>query len=384
MDSKPPKVLTQRNRNVSLLTGLAKFHLSPPKNRLNERPPKRIESPIDLERKASFHRARQLFAEKANQELQKGEKLAKAPGTPKENAGPKKKLSSPFRPTFAVETESPLKQKSEPKMNNDESRTALLSRYAAKQTKLAELGREKLVLEFEILELEAQLQSSIGEQNFLDSMYTKANTEVNSLKKRVSTIFQLPLSPEIRKTASSIFSPSEFSTGAQNQMASFFSPKAPHSQKAGSPLKNSTSTFFSPPTVIPGQELKKKASAILNNKFVSEVREKIDQQQNEFEELTKKGTDFARGLFMSMAPKSEADKRQDRLVDSSFLMDNLADLSIIDRSVVLSEDEENDIDLLGKRGGIFHENILDRSFGNSDSSAIDIDDYESDSDQENM
>lgn len=369
MDTRPPVVLSPRNRNISQSTGLAKFNLSPKKPHLdsaNDAYALRYEPPrlnrgtdSDLERKASFHRARSVFDGspiRKNPEKNPGLRV-KTPGSRKPKA------SSPFRPTFAVEKTVEKEEFGEEKTYQTSNRNELLSKYAAKQTKLMDLNKQKELLEFEILEIEAQLQKSIGTNTFMDSMYAKANTEVKTLKNKVSTLFQNGPDPLLlRKTASSIFNPGP---ETPRDAISFFSPKAPATP--GSSLRKTASSIFSPPaSLIPNHDLKKKASAMLNTKFVSDVRDKIDQQQNEIEELTKKGTEFARNLLLSLSSKKES--RESFLADSSFLVDNLGELSVADRSVVLSEDgyvEEGDI------------------LGESDQSGIDIDDYDSDSEKEN-
>ncbi|KAM9906223.1 hypothetical protein OXX69_006882 [Metschnikowia pulcherrima] len=357
MESCPSKVLSPRNRNISSSTGLAKFNLSPkrtnPKNDLayafQYEPPFRANA--DLERKASFHKARSVFDKPFQNKENETFGLTKSPEIKLRH-----KPSSPFRPPpFAVEATSSQTDQNSFKNGLGFSRNELLSKYASKQTQLMEIQREKEVLEFEILEIEAELHKNVGppSSSFMDSVYTRANTDMSLLKNKVSTIF----GPELRKSASTIFSPD---SGTK------FRPPA----GSGSPrtIKKTASSIFSPPpnltnlpnlpNIMPSQDLKRKASHIFNTKL-NEVRGKLDQQQNEFEEFTKKGTEFAKSLISSLSPKKES-KEGSIFAESSFLVDNLADMSLIDRSVLLSESES---DLAG--------------------SGIDIDDYDSDEEKEN-
>ncbi|KAM9909159.1 hypothetical protein OXX69_005690 [Metschnikowia pulcherrima] len=359
MESCPNKVLSPRNRNISSSTGLAKFNLSPkrinPKNdlayALQYEPPFRANA--DLERKASFHKARSVFDNPSQNKENGALGLTKSPEMKLRH-----KPSSPFRPPpFAVEATVSQTDQNSPKNGLGLSRAELLSKYASKQTRLLEIQREKEVLEFEILEIEAELHKNVGppSSSFMDSVYTRANTDMSLLKNKVSTIF----GPELRKSASTIFSPD---SGTKLR------PPA----GSGSPrtIKKTASSIFSPPpnltnlpnlpnlpNIMPSQDLKKKASHIFNTKL-NEVRGKLDQQQNEFEEFTKKGTEFAKSLISSLSPKKES--KESIFAESSFLVDNLADSSLIDRSVLLS-DSESDLD----------------------GSGIDIDDYYSDEEKEN-
>ncbi|OBA23272.1 hypothetical protein METBIDRAFT_103207 [Metschnikowia bicuspidata var. bicuspidata NRRL YB-4993] len=364
MEKLPSKVLSPRNRNISQSTGLAKFKLSPKRAHLEStkdacallyEPPKLSHQfNAELERKASFHRARSVFD---GSPLRKcGEKQAEFPDIPG-LLSTRPKAKSPFRPSFTVEraTGNTIKEQ---KSVKEPSRNDLLFKYAEKQTKLLELQRQKEVLEFEILEIEAQLQKNIGQDTF-----AKVHTEPNTLKNKVSTLFQSgPDSSLLRKTASTIFSTN---TEISKESTPFFSPKlsAPRQNSPVASLRKTASSIFTPPAnFMPNHELKKKASAMLNNKFMNDVRDKIDQQQNEFEEFTKKGTEFARNFITSLSPKKEPEPRESILADSSFSVDNLVNLSIADRSVLLSDDEYEG------------ENILD----DSEQSAIHIDDCDSD------
>ncbi|GEQ68058.1 hypothetical protein JCM33374_g1724 [Metschnikowia sp. JCM 33374] len=392
-------VLSSRNTNISRATGSANFKFSPKKAFfeagedapiLHYEPPKlRDRINAETERKASFYKARSVFD---------GSPVRKSTPEPKTSGlqrsastsgvGPTTKnpnASSPYRPDFALDRTVEKTHTQEENNTKELSRNELLSQYASKQTRLVDLQKQRELLEFEVLELEAQLQNNIGEETFMDSLYAKANTEANTLKSKVSTLFQTrPENLSLSKRASSIFSSHMDSKDA---FVSLFTAKSPSpTQKSAtssnfSPgkapsFRDSASAIFSPSSnLIPTHELKERASAIINN-TVSEVREKLDQQQNEFEEFTKKGTELARNFISSLSPKKSS-PRESVFADSSFFVENLGDMSIIDRSVLLSEDDSYGDAGVG--------DILAQSVEHiSDDSAIDIDDYDSDEDKENL
>lgn len=171
-----------------------------------------------------------------------------------------------------------------------------------------ELENQAELIRFELLELQAQLEEPAEEERKIQLPIP----EPRGLKKKVSSIFQAPQAPTLRKTASKIFNSPE--------------PAA----------------------------LKQKASMMFNNsKFLSDVRERIDQQLADFELFTKRGSELARN-FLGWSPTKE-DKREE-LANSSFAFDNLdSQPAELRKSILLSEEE-------------------------LESSLIDIDDYDSDTD----
>lgn len=149
-----------------------------------------------------------------------------------------------------------------------------------------ELENQAELVRYEIVELQAQLQASEKPEN-------QAFTEVRNLTKKVSTMFQAP-QPALRKRASNIF--------------------------ASEPAA-----------------LKQKASFILNNRFLNDVKEKMDQQQAELEEFTKKGSNFARN-FLGFK-KEEKD-----VADSSFMFENLQSEPVdTNKSILLSEELDSSL-----------------------------------------
>lgn len=175
----------------------------------------------------------------------------------------------------------------------------LLSRYASKQAKLMEVEKQAETLRFELLELQAQLHLEINRDHPLD-IRARANVEVNSLKKKVSTMFQngSPVRTPVRESAE-------------------------------------LETIKKPMAIFPNQELvKKKASMVFNNKFIADVRGRMDQQQAEIDKIAKKGSDFAKNLFTSLSPKKSGP-----VDDTSFLFDSVAETSMVNKSILLSEDD---------------------------------------------
>ncbi|GBL52292.1 hypothetical_protein [Candidozyma auris] len=188
------------------------------------------------------------------------------------------------KPLLQVEAAQPEPTKNE-----------LLSKLAQKQAKLTELENQAELVRFELLEIQAQLKET----------YEPKDSALNGLSRKVSTIFSAPQAPQLRKTASKVF--------------------------------NTETTM-----------LKQKASQIFNNnRFFDDVKRKMDKQQADFEELTKKGQDFARN-FLGMAKPKE---NSTNAADSSFVLDNLdTEQKTMEKSILLSEED----------------------------SLIDIDDYDSD------
>lgn len=142
------------------------------------------------------------------------------------------------------------------------------------------MEKEVELLRFEILEIESQLKSEA-----LEDPFDVLKSEVAMLTKKVSTIFQ-----------------------AQPQKTRIFNPDA-----------------------------MKRTSTMFNNKFL-DVKEKMDQQQAELDKFTKRGTDIARNWITSLSPKKLA-PAPDVVADSSFMFENMDELSIVQRSVLLSDDE---------------------------------------------
>lgn len=286
--------LAPTNRNVSASTGLAKFHLSPKRENVNE------------DRKAVSQEA--VPFELSQKSLSGSGRIPSQPA--------RRAQASPFS-GFAVD--KPSKETQQPQF----SRNELLSRYALKQTKLMELEKQKEILEFEILEIQAQLKTSIQVENH-GAARPKNGLELTDLKKKVSTLF-MPPPPTVRKAPSSIFTPSP-------------------------ELKKMTSAIFSPlekPISIPQSELSRKASLVF-----SEVKSKFDQQQNEIEALTKKSATLAKSFVNRWSPTK---KSSTAATDTSFSLDNWTlSPALANESILLSEDEP------------------------FDESGIHIDDYESD------
>lgn len=137
----------------------------------------------------------------------------------------------PFNGRVYAEKAIPAKQL---KLDPEQS---LLSRYAAKKAELAALEKQRETLRFEIMELEAELNIQPDVP-----FAARAVSDVNMLRKKVSTMFQSP-------------------------------------QKLQEPLKKRTSMLF-------------------NN--LVDVKGRIEEQHNEF---TRKGSDLARNFFSSILPK---------------------------------------------------------------------------------
>lgn len=214
------------------------------------------------------------------------------------------------------------------------TRSELLAKYAAKQAKLMELEKQTELLRFELVELQAQLHHEIN-RNAPDTIKARANAEVTNLKKKVSLIFQnAPVAP-IMKKPSTIFVEEELHPLELNKKPSIF-------------FQNN-------------QMVRKTASTVFGNKFLSEVRDVMDQQQADFGKFAKRGSDLARNFFTSLSPKKSS--LPESGPETSFVLDTGNINSILDKSILLSDDDT-------------------RELGNStelsnDTSAIDIDDYNS-------
>ncbi|SGZ55709.1 CIC11C00000002639 [Sungouiella intermedia] len=277
------------------------------------------------------------------------------------------------------------------------TKSDLLAKYASKQAKLMELEKQAEVLRFELMELQAQLHLEINKDRPLETIKTRANEEVNMLKKKVSTIFLANwpnISPETNENDKVEIEASEIGANGSSHQSPHRSPyrsperslnmssngspeKTPHrsgglfpppelTKKASSMfsanqqfMKKKASTIFNNQETMKkastifsnNQELvKKKASTMFNNKFLSEVRDRMDQQQAELDKIAKKGSDFAKDFFTSLSPKKE---KVAVGVDSSFVFENVENTSmdhdndILTHSILLSEDdtvEQVDID----------------------------------------
>lgn len=146
----------------------------------------------------------------------------------------------------------------------------LIRKYAAKQARLMELEKQTELVRFELMELKVQLEE-LSEPSPKDGIKEKAAFEVASLKKRVSTIFR------------------------------------PSTQDP---------QFFSEHT------LKKKALVILTSKFVTDIKGKVDQQQVEFDRITKRGTEMARTFISQFSKRPEYGAKD--VAELSFAFDNIA------------------------------------------------------------
>ncbi|KAF7583280.1 hypothetical protein FOB63_001498 [Clavispora lusitaniae] len=287
---------------------------------------------------------------------------------------------SPTKSTRGLHVAVPIvKQKQETAPDRNE----ILRKYASKQAKLMELEKSAELVRFEILELQAQLETELNSDR-PDAPFLQE--DIARLKKKVSSIFQSPKKEQANRDLPQQ-PPLDFPEFApQNNMHI-----ASHNEKQGLvSLTKTQSDFFPPPKmasmhqqlkkktsgmfpdheqlkkkaskIFPDQnQLKQKASMMFNNKFMTEVKGKMDQQQAEIDKFTEKSFGFARNFITSLSPKKE----KSPLVESSFMFDNVAPETSINKSILLSEDESETSVLH------FHEDsIIDRSI-------VDIDDYSS-------
>lgn len=171
-----------------------------------------------------------------------------------------------------------------------------MAELAAKKIKLQLLKREMETLEFEILEMETKLKYKDDRSGQDDTLQT--------LLRKVSKLFM---------SGSTILTPA-------TSLHALASPT-----KIQDPLNN----------------LHRKALNYFNKRLLPEVREKLDQQQTELENFSKKGADIAKNLLSSFSPKKKA---QEPVGDTSYSLDHLGDLSLINTSIILSDDSVVDID----------------------------------------
>lgn len=245
--------------------------------------------------------------------------------------------------------EKPPSNTPSPQAYQDPGPDLLLAKMEAKQTKLAELQEQQRLVEFEILEIQALLQGSLPGQTTPLILSENGNERDLSGSRSTTALFFDHGPNELRKTVSSFF---------QSKSSS------------KSDLRHQASAFFSK-NMLPNPELKNKASMMLNT-TLSEVKEKLDQQQTDLESLTRKGTHLAREIFTSLSPKKP------EAPDSSFTVDNLVEGK--DVSILLSEDGSFDdgqavLASLGPPPSVSERpEVLYCSI-------IDIDDYESSSDE---
>lgn len=236
--------------------------------------------------------------------------ISESTGLFKLQLSPQRKLPQvfPTRSSKGLRVNVPIvEQTKEPQAP---TKNDLLAKYASKQAKLMELEKHAEVLRFELLELQAQLHQEIN-RDFTDTIKDRANLEVNNLKKKVSSIFQNNAVSPMAKKPSTIFS------------------ERPPQE----------SLTKKPSTVFSNQEtLKKKASTMFNNKFLAEVRGRMDQQQAEIDKFAKKGSDLAKTFFTSFSPKKN-DLLSSHAADSSFVFESMGESSIPDKSILLSEDD---------------------------------------------
>lgn len=179
---------------------------------------------------------------------------------------------------------------------------------AAKKLRLEQLKKEMATVEFEILELETNLKCSDKLDTDLDKKLDFGPdtflAQGQSLSRKVSKLFL---------GGSTILAPA--------------APPHPLSspKKVGDSFDN----------------LQRKALNYFNNRLLPDVKEKLDQQQTELEAISKKGADLAKNLISSLSPKK---KENIVMADVSFSLDQLGDLSLVDTSIILSEDSVVDID----------------------------------------
>lgn len=283
----------------------------------------------------------------------------------------------------------------EQKQDSAPDHNELLRKYASKQAKLMELEKQTELVRFELLELQAQLEAEFNKSKPADM---RIHQDMARLTKRVSTIFQSPkkeqadreMLKEVPKAQDEkdnqelqfsqnvpedphVNTPS---TDSERPSGLFSQPQLPFNQEK---LKKKASLMFSDqaqlrkkasmmlPTqeemkkkasmIFPDQkEFKKKALMMFNAKFMSDVKDKMDQQQAEIDRFTEKSLGFARNFLTSLSPK----KNDPQVAESSFMLDNVVENSMLNNSILLSDDES-------VNGSVLH-------FENS---IIDIDDYSS-------
>lgn len=272
----PKNVL--KPRNVSDSTGLAKFHLSPkrsghavsggPGSPTRGKPPQYgsrvLQSPFlsDEDRRGLMKKA------------SRGVLVTTTPGPKKPLAPSKEQITQP---------------------SHDE----LLARYARKQQQQAELQRQKELVDFELLEIEAQIQAMVGspEAARTPRIMERAEAEVQQLKKKVSTVF------------------------------------------AGRGDERKGNVFFKQ------NNLRLKALAVFLP-FLDDVKEKLDQQHLEIEELTK---GLAQKFLSALSPQKQPQRID--LLDALDFMDVLEHVEtsavFLDDLAIGIDDYESDEELSG-------------------------------------
>lgn len=179
------------------------------------------------------------------------------------------------------------------------------SLLAAKKLRLEQLKKEMATIEFEILEMETNLKYTDTDlDKKLDFSPDTFLAHGQSLSRKVSKLFL---------GGSTILAPAT----------------PPHPLSSPKKVGDSFDT------------LQRKALNYFNNRLLPDVKEKLDQQQTELEAISKKGADLAKNILSSFSPKK---KEQAIMADTSFSLDQLGDLSLVDTSVLLSEDSVVDID----------------------------------------
>lgn len=178
------------------------------------------------------------------------------------------------------------------------------SELAQKKLQLEQLKREMETVEFEILELESKISHSENviapSRQSLDSLLGSGK----ALSRKVSKLFL---------AGSTILTPA-----------------------------SSQRTLVSPKKIEdPFNSLQRKALNYFNNRLLPDMKEKLEEQQTELEIISKKGADLAKNIISSFSPK----KKEPSLVgDTSYSLDHLGDLSLINTSIILSDDSVVDID----------------------------------------
>lgn len=258
--------------------------------------------------------------------------LVKLQLSPQRNAPP----PSPTRSTKGLKVTLPIVEQA-PEASTP-SKADLLAKYASKQAKLMELEKQADVLRFELLELQAQLHLEINRDHPLTHIKARANVEVTNLRKKVSTIF---LNGNTSPARGGNLNPDHIPAELAKKPSMLF---ANH------------------------DAVRKKASTVFNNKFLADVRGKLDQQHAEIEDFAKKSSHLAKNFFTSLLPKKP--DQTPLAADSSFMFENVgvparkvratnvaAESSFLNDTILLSDDD-------------------------SEHSAIDIDDYSSSGDEQ--
>lgn len=253
----------------------------------------------------------------------------------------------------------------------------LLRKYASRQAKLMELEKQAELVRFELLELQAQLEAKFHKSK----PDAGIQQDMARLTKRVSTIFQSSKKNKEKEqedtkkahSAEIVQNPqhhleTQQSLRIEQHQQEHAKQRSGLTQTPSKVSKKASGLFFQPQLpfnhelkkkasmMLPTQEeMKKKASMMFNTKFMTDVKDKMDQQQAEIDRFTEKSFGIARNFLTSLSPK----KSDNNVADSSFMLDNVVENSMLNTSVLLSEDESN--------GSVLH----------FEDSIIDIDDYSS-------